>query len=46
VIPPRYAIGWCVERVGGYGGPGIGLALTMVGALLLLGLVRERPRLA
>jgi hypothetical protein len=46
VIPPRYAIGWCVERVGGYGGPWIGLALTMVGALLLLGLVRERPRLA
>lgn len=42
--PPIF--GWCVERVGGYGGPWIGLALTMVGALLLLGLVRERPRLA
>ncbi|OLC14046.1 MAG: hypothetical protein AUH29_11175 [Candidatus Rokubacteria bacterium 13_1_40CM_69_27] len=42
--PPIF--GWCVERVGGYRGPWIGLALTMVGALLLLGLVRERPRLA
>jgi MFS transporter, ACS family, hexuronate transporter len=44
VAPPLF--GWCVERVGGYAGPWIGLALTMVGALMLLGLVRERPRLA
>jgi ACS family hexuronate transporter-like MFS transporter len=44
VAPPLF--GWCVERAGGYAGPWIGLALTMVGALMLLGLVRERPRLA
>jgi hypothetical protein len=36
---------WCVDRVGGYGGPWAGLALMMVGALGLLSLVRERPRL-
>lgn len=42
--PPVF--GWCVERVGGYRGPWTGLAFTMVGALLLLALVRERPRLA
>jgi MFS transporter, ACS family, hexuronate transporter len=43
VAPPLF--GWCVERGGGYAGPWVGLALTMVGALMLLGLVRERPRL-
>ncbi|MBI4593106.1 MAG: MFS transporter [Candidatus Rokubacteria bacterium] len=42
--PPIF--GWCVERVGGYRGPWIGLAVTMAGALVLLALVRERPRLA
>ncbi|HSE92835.1 MAG TPA: MFS transporter [Methylomirabilota bacterium] len=42
--PPVF--GWCVERVGGYRGPWIGLALTMVGAIALLGLVREGRRLA
>lgn len=44
VAPPLF--GWCVERAGGYTGPWIGLALTMVGAVGLLGLVRERPRLS
>jgi predicted MFS family arabinose efflux permease len=42
VGPPLF--GWCVETVGGYRGPWIGLALTMVAALGLLALVRERPR--
>jgi ACS family hexuronate transporter-like MFS transporter len=42
VAPPIF--GWCVEEVGGYRGPWIGLALSMAGALGLLGLVRERPR--
>jgi predicted MFS family arabinose efflux permease len=40
--PPIF--GWCVERVGSYRGPWIGLALTMVGALGLLALVREPRR--
>jgi ACS family hexuronate transporter-like MFS transporter len=43
VAPPIF--GWCVEWVGGYGGPWLGLALTMVGALGLLALVREPRRL-
>ena len=43
VAPPVF--GWCVEHLGGYQRPWIGLALTMVGALGLLGLVRERPQL-
>lgn len=38
--------GACVEWAGGYRGPWIGLALVMAGGLLLLALVRERPRLA
>jgi predicted MFS family arabinose efflux permease len=38
--------GWCVERAGSYRGPWTGLAVTMVAALALLALVRERPRLA
>jgi sugar phosphate permease len=42
LAPPIF--GWCVERVGGYGGPWIGLTVTMVGALGLLAFVRERPR--
>jgi len=44
VAPPIF--GWCVEAVGGYRGPWIGLALTMLGAVALLGLVRERRGLA
>jgi hypothetical protein len=36
--------GGCVEAIGGYRGPWIGLALTMVGGLALLAWVRERPR--
>ena len=42
--PPIF--GWCVERVGSYRGPWIGLALVMVLALALLAPVRERPRMA
>jgi predicted MFS family arabinose efflux permease len=41
--PPVF--GWCVERAGGYRGPWIGLALSMLAALALLALVRERRRL-
>jgi MFS transporter, ACS family, hexuronate transporter len=41
--PPLF--GWCVERVGGYRGPWIGLAAAMLIALALLIPVRERPRL-
>jgi MFS transporter, ACS family, hexuronate transporter len=44
VAPPLF--GWWVERAGSYTGPWIGLALTMVAALALLGPVRERARLA
>jgi len=44
VAPPLF--GWCVERGDGYTGPWVGLALTMVAALALLGLVRERARIA
>jgi MFS family permease len=44
LAPPIF--GWCVEQLGGYRVPWIGLALTMVGGLSLLALVRERPRLA
>jgi sugar phosphate permease len=40
--PPVF--GWFVTLAGGYRGPWIGLALAMVGALVLLGPVRERPR--
>jgi predicted MFS family arabinose efflux permease len=43
LVPPL--LGWCVERIGSYRAPWIGLALTMVGALLLIALVRERRRL-
>ena len=42
--PPIF--GWCVERLGSYRGPWIGLALLMVLALTLLTAVRERPRMA
>jgi ACS family hexuronate transporter-like MFS transporter len=42
VGPPIF--GWCVELAGGYGGPWIGLAVAMLGALALLAPVRERPR--
>lgn len=44
MAPPLF--GWCAERVGGYRGPRIGLALMMGAALALLTVVRERPRLA
>jgi MFS family permease len=44
VGPPVF--GWFVERSGGYTGPWIGLAATMVGGLVLLGRVRERARAA
>lgn len=40
--PPIF--GACVEAAGGYRGPWVGLALVMAGGLLLLALVRERPR--
>jgi len=40
------AFGYVVQAVGGYRGPWITLALTMMIALALLGFVRERPRLA
>jgi len=40
--PPIF--GRCVEMVGSYRGPWIGLAVTMVAGLGLLALVRERPR--
>jgi hypothetical protein len=36
--------GYVVQRVGGFHGPWIALALSMVGALGLLFLVRERRR--
>ena len=39
--PPIF--GWCVTAAGGFRGPWLGLALTMVGGLVLLALVRERP---
>lgn len=42
--PPVF--GWSVERLGGYRGPWLGLAAVMLGALALLAVVRERPRLA
>jgi MFS family permease len=38
--PPIF--GWCVTAAGGYRGPWLGLASTMVAGLVLLGLVRER----
>ena len=41
--PPLF--GWWVERLGGYRGPWVGLAAVMLGALALLAVVRERPRL-
>jgi hypothetical protein len=47
VIAQRWVIlifGRCVEAVGSYRGPWIGLALTMVAGLGLLAFVRERPR--
>lgn len=44
VGPPIF--GLCVELSGGYRGPWVALAVMMAGALALLGLVRERPRLA
>jgi MFS family permease len=42
LAPPIF--GACVEVVGGYRGPWIGLAVAMAAGLGLLGLVRERPR--
>jgi hypothetical protein len=33
-----------VTAAGGFRGPWLGLALAMVGGLVLLGLARERPR--
>lgn len=42
--PPIF--GWCVERVGSYRGPWIGLAALMLVALAVLSAVRERPRMA
>jgi MFS transporter, ACS family, aldohexuronate transporter len=39
--PPIF--GWCVTAAGGFRGPWLGLALTMVGGLTMLALVRERP---
>jgi predicted MFS family arabinose efflux permease len=44
VGPPVF--GWCVEWLGGYRVPWIGLAVTMFGAIALLGLVREGRRLS
>jgi sugar phosphate permease len=44
VTVARPLFGWGVARLGGYRGPWIGLALSMVGALTLLALVRERRR--
>jgi predicted MFS family arabinose efflux permease len=41
--PPLF--GYAVELAGGYRGAWIGLAVTTAAALLLLGWVRERPRL-
>jgi len=41
--PPIF--GWCVERVGSYRGPWIGLAGLMLVALAVLATVRERPRM-
>jgi predicted MFS family arabinose efflux permease len=41
--PPIF--GWSVTAAGGFRGPWLGLALAMVGGLVLLGLARERPRL-
>ena len=38
--PPIF--GWCVTAAGGFRGPWLGLALTMVAGLILLALVRER----
>jgi MFS family permease len=40
--PPIF--GWSVTAAGGFRGPWLGLALAMVGGLVLLGLARERPR--
>jgi hypothetical protein len=37
--------GRAVELAGGYRGPWLGLAAAMLGGLVLLALVRERPRL-
>jgi len=37
--PPIF--GWCVTAAGGFRGPWLGLAVTMLGGLALLGLVRE-----
>jgi ACS family hexuronate transporter-like MFS transporter len=42
--PP--AFGLAVELAGGYRGPWISLGVAMLGGLVLLALVRERPRLA
>jgi len=42
LAPPVF--GWCVERAGGYRGPWIGLAVTMLAGLALLAAVRERHR--
>ena len=42
--PPVF--GWCVERAGGYIGPWIGLAVTMIVGVALLAPVREPRRRA
>lgn len=44
LAPPVF--GWSVELAGGYRGAWIGLACTMVAALAVLSLVRERARMA
>jgi predicted MFS family arabinose efflux permease len=44
LAPPIF--GWAVELAGGYRPAWIGLAAAMAGALALLGVVRERPRVA
>jgi MFS family permease len=44
LAPPMF--GWSVGLLGGYRGAWIGLALTMIAALAVLSMVRERPRMA
>jgi predicted MFS family arabinose efflux permease len=44
LAPPVF--GWSVELAGGYRGAWIGLACTMVVAIVVLAVVRERPRMS